>query len=60
MGALADAGAFSLQSSKNLPGGEGGVIAIDAAGAISMQFNSEGMFRASMRADEEPQIAIYG
>jgi beta-aspartyl-peptidase (threonine type) len=41
-------------------GGEGGVIAIDAAGAISMQFNSEGMFRASMRADEEPQIAIYG
>jgi beta-aspartyl-peptidase (threonine type) len=40
-------------------GGEGGVIAIDAQGEIAMEFNSEGMFRASKRADEETQIAIY-
>jgi L-asparaginase / beta-aspartyl-peptidase len=39
--------------------GEGGVVAIDAQGEIAMEFNSEGMFRASRRAGEEPQIAIY-
>jgi L-asparaginase / beta-aspartyl-peptidase len=40
-------------------GGEGGVIAIDPRGDISMEFNSEGMFRAARRAGEETQIAIY-
>jgi len=39
--------------------GEGGVIAIDARGNIVMEFNSEGMFRASRRAGEEAHIAIY-
>jgi len=39
--------------------GEGGVIAIDARGEIAMVFNSEGMFRASRSAGEEPHIAIY-
>jgi beta-aspartyl-peptidase (threonine type) len=39
--------------------GEGGVIAIDAQGEIAMEFNSEGMFRASRRAGEEARIAIY-
>jgi beta-aspartyl-peptidase (threonine type) len=39
--------------------GEGGVIAIDRHGEIAMEFNSEGMFRASRSAGEEPQIAIY-
>jgi beta-aspartyl-peptidase (threonine type) len=39
--------------------GEGGVIAIDPQGEIAMEFNSEGMFRASRRAGEEPRIAIY-
>jgi beta-aspartyl-peptidase (threonine type) len=39
--------------------GEGGVIAIDARGEIAMEFNSEGMFRASRRAGEEAHIAIY-
>ena len=40
-------------------GGEGGVIAIDRGGEIVMEFNSEGMFRASRRAGEEPHIGIY-
>jgi beta-aspartyl-peptidase (threonine type) len=40
-------------------GGEGGVIAIDARGEIAMEFNSEGMFRASKKPGEETQIAIY-
>ena len=39
--------------------GEGGVIAIDRHGEIAMEFNSEGMFRASRRGGEEARIAIY-
>jgi len=39
--------------------GEGGVIAIDRHGEIAMEFNSEGMFRASRRAGEDATIAIY-
>ncbi|MHB8720437.1 MAG: isoaspartyl peptidase/L-asparaginase family protein [Steroidobacteraceae bacterium] len=39
--------------------GEGGVIAIDPCGEIAMEFNSEGMFRASRKSGEEPRIAIY-
>jgi beta-aspartyl-peptidase (threonine type) len=39
--------------------GEGGVIAIDGTGEIAMEFNSEGMFRASMKAGAQPHIAIF-
>ena len=39
--------------------GEGGVIAIDPSGEIAMEFNSEGMFRASRKSGEEPLIAIH-
>jgi L-asparaginase / beta-aspartyl-peptidase len=39
--------------------GEGGVIAIDAHGGIVMEFNSEGMFRASRKQGGEAHIAIY-
>ncbi len=39
--------------------GEGGVIAIDSQGEIAMEFNSEGMFRASRKAGGEAQIHIY-
>jgi beta-aspartyl-peptidase (threonine type) len=39
--------------------GEGGVVAIDRRGEISMEFNSEGMFRACRRSGEEARIAIY-
>jgi L-asparaginase / beta-aspartyl-peptidase len=47
-----------LEELKHL-GGEGGVIAIDASGEIAIEFNSEGMFRASRRAGEEARIAMY-
>ncbi|MDP9088440.1 MAG: isoaspartyl peptidase/L-asparaginase [Pseudomonadota bacterium] len=40
-------------------GGEGGVIAIDANAAIAIEFNSEGMFRASRKQGEQAKIAIY-
>jgi L-asparaginase / beta-aspartyl-peptidase len=39
--------------------GEGGVVAIDRHGGISMEFNSEGMFRASRKAGTDPEIQIY-
>lgn len=39
--------------------GEGGVIAIDPSGEIAMEFNSEGMFRASRKAGGEAQVHIY-
>jgi L-asparaginase / beta-aspartyl-peptidase len=39
--------------------GEGGVIAIDAHGEVVMEFNSEGMFRASRKAGEKGRVAIY-
>jgi len=39
--------------------GEGGVVAIDRRGEIAMEFNSEGMFRASRKQGEAAQIAIY-
>ena len=40
-------------------GGEGGLIAIDAAGNITLPFNSEGMYRASRLEGEAARVAIY-
>jgi beta-aspartyl-peptidase (threonine type) len=40
-------------------GGEGGVIAIDRDRRIVMEFNSEGMFRASRVAGGAPVVEIY-
>jgi L-asparaginase / beta-aspartyl-peptidase len=41
-------------------GGEGGLVAIDAAGNIQMPFNSSGMYRALRNSDGVEEIAIYG
>jgi len=40
-------------------GGEGGLIAVDCKGNISLVFNSEGMYRGMLREGELPQIDIY-
>ncbi|HTB30283.1 MAG TPA: isoaspartyl peptidase/L-asparaginase, partial [Steroidobacteraceae bacterium] len=40
-------------------GGEGGVIAIDREGRIEMEFNCEGMFRASRISGGSAAIDIY-
>jgi beta-aspartyl-peptidase (threonine type) len=40
-------------------GGEGGIIAIDGQGNISMPFNSEGMFRGSIKEKGKAQVYIY-
>jgi len=39
--------------------GEGGIIAMDAAGNITTPFNSEGMYRASIDTDGNMKISIY-
>lgn len=40
-------------------GGEGGLIAVDRHGNISTPFNSDGMYRAIVSDDTEPEIEIY-
>ncbi|MDO6447302.1 isoaspartyl peptidase/L-asparaginase [Colwellia sp. 1_MG-2023] len=40
-------------------GGSGGVIAIDAQGNITMPFNSEGMYRASMSSNGQSFVGIF-
>lgn len=41
-------------------GGDGGVIALDRAGNLTMDFNSEGMYRAAKIAGRPEIVAIYG
>ncbi len=41
-------------------GGEGGLIAVDAAGNITMPFNSEGMYRACRDWRGREEVLIYG
>jgi len=40
-------------------GGDGGLIAVDAQGAIVMPFNTEGMYRACKSSSGIEEIAIY-
>ena len=41
-------------------GGDGGLIAIDKNGNISMEFNTEGMYRACKNSEGLEEIGIYG
>jgi beta-aspartyl-peptidase (threonine type) len=40
-------------------GGDGGLIAVDAKGNITMPFNTEGMYRAFKKSSGETGVAIY-
>ena len=40
-------------------GGDGGVVAIDGAGNVAMEFNTAGMYRASMNKTGKLYIGIY-
>ncbi|MEO2063603.1 MAG: isoaspartyl peptidase/L-asparaginase [Christiangramia sp.] len=46
---------------KKLPemGGDGGIVAIDHNGHVAMEFNTAGMYRATMNRDGELEIGIY-
>ncbi len=41
-------------------GGDGGLIAVDAQGNLSMPFNTEGMYRACIDNEGRFEISIYG
>lgn len=56
---LQDASELVIHEKLKPVGGEGGLIAIDKFGNISMPFNTEGMYRASYSPDEGMLIAIY-
>ncbi|HQX55847.1 MAG TPA: isoaspartyl peptidase/L-asparaginase [Pyrinomonadaceae bacterium] len=55
---LEDAAQESIDHLTKLEG-EGGLIAVDAQGNISLPFNSEGMYRGSVNSKGETAIAIY-
>lgn len=65
--ALMDYKGLSLQEAakeviqKKVPdlGGDGGIVAIDKDGNMVMEFNTEGMYRASMDASGNLSIGIY-
>jgi len=38
---------------------EGGVIAVDSNGHLALVFNTTGMYRAWVKAGEQPKVAIY-
>jgi beta-aspartyl-peptidase (threonine type) len=40
-------------------GGDGGLIAVDHAGRIAMDFSTEGMFRGARDSNGRRDIAIY-
>jgi beta-aspartyl-peptidase (threonine type) len=40
-------------------GGEGGLVAVDSSGNVSLPFNSDGMYRAMIRSGSGPEISIY-
>ncbi len=40
-------------------GGDGGLIAVDAKGNITMPFNTEGMYRASRTSEGKTEVSIY-
>jgi beta-aspartyl-peptidase (threonine type) len=48
-----------VHSALDAHGGQGGVIAIDALGQVKFGFNTEGMYRGSIRPDGIPIVAIY-
>ena len=40
-------------------GGEGGIIAVDRAGNVALEFNSPGMFRGMRDSAGRREVAIY-
>jgi beta-aspartyl-peptidase (threonine type) len=40
-------------------GGDGGLIAVDAKGNITMPFNTEGMYRANKSSNGKEEVSIY-
>jgi len=56
---LADAASEVIHNRVLQLGGDGGLIAIDSYGNITMPFNTEGMYRACYTVEGNEEIAIY-
>ncbi|MCC5864233.1 MAG: isoaspartyl peptidase/L-asparaginase [Wenzhouxiangella sp.] len=56
---LAEAADTVINEVLRQAGGEGGVIAVDPKGRISMPFNTAGMYRAAIHADGSLEVGIY-
>ena len=56
---LQDAAQLVIQQKVPELGGDGGIVAIDKDGNVSMEFNTAGMYRAHMNADGELTVGIY-
>lgn len=56
---LKDATTEVIQKKVPALGGDGGVVAIDKDGNVSMEFNTAGMYRAHMNADGTLYIGLY-
>lgn len=56
---LQEAASEVIQKKVPALGGDGGIVAIDNAGNVAMEFNTAGMYRAHMNAAGELVIAIY-
>ncbi len=56
---LKDAGETVIHERLPKVGGEGGLIAVDKTGNITLPFNSEGMYRASYQDGGDIQIGMY-
>ena len=56
---LSDATQEVIQTKIPALGGDGGLIAIDKSGNISMEFNTAGMYRAAIDKEGKLQIGIY-
>lgn len=56
---LQEAAREVIQKKQPALGGNGGIIAIDHQGNVAMEFNTAGMYRASMNAKGDLQLGIY-
>lgn len=57
---LEEATHHAIMEKQPMFGGQGGLVAVDAQGRVSMPFNTAGMYRGSVRADGQLHVAIYG
>ena len=56
---LQEAAAEVIQKKQPELGGNGGIIAIDNEGNVAMEFNTAGMYRASMNRNGDLEIGIF-
>lgn len=56
---LQEAASEVIQKKVPALGGDGGIVAIDKDGNVAMEFNTAGMYRATMNAEGELVIKMY-